>query len=65
MYHCHECKQPKPNGELYPVLINSTVTETGIWALLCLGCLKMFQEENRIITQLDNEITPELVEQLR
>jgi len=58
-YQCSECLEYKQNGELYPALVKSLNATGKVWALLCLPCLREFQEDDRIVTTLDTEsLTP-------
>ena len=65
-YQCGECLEYIPNGNLYPVLIKSQRGRGSTWCLLCLPCLRQFQEEDRIVTTLNTEtLSPREVERLR
>ncbi len=54
-YQCGECLEYNNNGELYPALVKTEKNRGGHWFLLCLPCLRQFQEENRIVTTLKSE----------
>ncbi len=54
-YQCNECLEYNNDGGLYPALVKTKKNRGGHWFLLCLPCLRQFQEEDRIVTTLNSE----------